>query len=157
MQSRCDKRKNHGLGPADFENPSKSSNSDNGEDEREKTIKFQECKRDDSGFMMKSHVILSLEDGLELWNSRMQWLKEHIFAKRQQQSKISHLKANLKSHEILLHLVRNKMKFRVHILGSRLSVSLQLFLTTVASNWIKSKPCRQPSHQRQVINLVWPQ
>ena len=104
IQSRCDECKNHGLDRADFESPSDSSNSDNGEDEREKTIKFQEWKRDDNGFMMKSHVSLSLEDGLELWNSRMQRLKEHIFAKRQQQSKISHLKTNLKSTEILLHV-----------------------------------------------------
>ena len=104
MQSRCDKCKNHGLDPADFGRPSESSNSDNGEDEHEKTIKFQECKRDDNGFMMKSHVILSLEDGLELWNNKMQRLKAHIFAKRQQQNKISYLKTNLKLNEIRLHV-----------------------------------------------------
>ena len=57
MQSRCDECKNHGLDPADFEKPFESCNSDNGEDERKKTIKFQEWKRDDNGFMMKSHVI----------------------------------------------------------------------------------------------------
>ena len=87
MQSRCDECKNHGLDPADFESSSESSNSDNDEDKREKTVKFQEWNRDDDGYMMKSHVILSLEDGLDLWNSRIQRLKEHIFAKSQQQSK----------------------------------------------------------------------
>ena len=57
MQSRCDECKNHGLDQADFEKPFESCNSDNGEDERKKTIIFQEWKRDDNGFMMKSHVI----------------------------------------------------------------------------------------------------
>ena len=104
MQSRCDKCKNHGLNPTNFESSSKSSNSDSDDDEREKTVKFQEWKRDDNGYMMKSRVILSLEDGLELWNTKIQRLKEHIFAKRQQQSKISHLKTHLKSNEILLHV-----------------------------------------------------
>ena len=104
MQSRCDKCKNHGLDPTDFESSSESCNSDNEEDEREKTVKFQDWRRDDNGYMMKSHMIFSLEDGLELSNSRMEWLKEHIFAKSRQQSKISHFKTNLKSNEILLQV-----------------------------------------------------
>ena len=104
MQSRCDECKNHGLDLAVFESPSESSNSDNGEDECEKTIKCQEWKTDDNGFMIKSHVIFSLEDWLELWYSRIQRLKEHILGKCQQQRKIYHLKTNLKSNEILLHV-----------------------------------------------------
>ena len=50
---RCDKCKNHGLDPADFESSSESSNCDNDEDEREKTVKFQDWRRDDNGYMMK--------------------------------------------------------------------------------------------------------
>ena len=104
MQSRCDKCKNHGLDPADFESSSESSKCDNDEDEREKTVKFQDWRRDDNGYMMKCRMIFSLEDGLELWNSRMERLKEHIFAISRQQSKISHFKTNLKSNEILLQV-----------------------------------------------------
>lgn len=85
MQSRCYKCENHGLDQADFESSSESSKSDNDEDNCEKTVKFQEWKRDDHGYMMKSHVIFTLEDGLELWNSRIHRLKESLFAKRQKQ------------------------------------------------------------------------
>ena len=38
--------------------------------------------------MMKSQVTLSTEDALTLWNSKVQRLKEYVFTKRQQQSKI---------------------------------------------------------------------
>ena len=54
--------------------------------------------------MMKSQVTLSIEDALTLWNSKVQRLKEHVFTKRQQQSKISYLKANIKVNEVLIHL-----------------------------------------------------
>ena len=54
--------------------------------------------------MMNSQVILSIEDALTLWNRKVQRLKEHIFTKRQQQSKISYLKANIKVNEVLIHL-----------------------------------------------------
>ena len=53
---------------------------------------------------VSSRMIFSLEDGLELWNSRMERLKKHIFAISRQQSKISHFKTNLKSNEILLQV-----------------------------------------------------
>ena len=46
----------------------------------------------------------SLEDGLALWNTRIQRLKEHIFVKRRHQSKISHLKTSIKANEIRLHV-----------------------------------------------------
>ena len=39
-----------------------------------------------------------------MWNSKVQRLKEHIFNKRQKQSKISYLKANIKVNEVLIHL-----------------------------------------------------
>ena len=111
MQSRCDKCKNRGLNPTNFESSSKSSNSDSDDDEREKTVKFQEWKRDDNGYMMKSRVILSLEDGLELWNTKIQRLKEHIFAKSQQQSKISHLKTpEIESNSVARRLRRELQK-----------------------------------------------
>ena len=54
--------------------------------------------------MMKSKVTLSTEDALTLWNSKVQRLKEHIFNKSQQQSKISYLKANIKVNNVLIHL-----------------------------------------------------
>ena len=53
---------------------------------------------------MKSQVTLSIEDAPTLWNSKVQRLKEHIFTKRQQQSKILYLKANIKVNEVLIHL-----------------------------------------------------
>ena len=58
--------------------------------------------------MMKSLVTLSTEDALTLWNSKVQRLKEHIFTKRQQQSKISYLKVNIKVNEVLIHLDYSK-------------------------------------------------
>ena len=54
--------------------------------------------------MMKNQVTLSIEDALTLWDSKVQRLKEHIFTKCQQQSKISYLKANIKVNEVLIHL-----------------------------------------------------
>ena len=53
---------------------------------------------------LASRVTLSIEDALTLWNSNTQRLKEYIFIKRQQQSKISYLKANIKVNAVLIHL-----------------------------------------------------
>ena len=104
MLSMCSECKDHQLNHANFESSTESCDSESDEGSCEKTIKFQEWKRGDNGYMMKSQVILSLEDGLALWNNKIQRLKEHIFAKRQQQSKISHLKTSIKANEILLHV-----------------------------------------------------
>ena len=56
--------------------------------------------------MMKRQVTLSTEDALTLWNSKVQRLKEHIFTKRKQQSKISYLK--IKVNKVLIHLDYSK-------------------------------------------------
>ena len=83
-----------------------AGHSDSGSEEKEidRTVGFYEWKRGDNGYMMNSQVILSIEDALTLWNRKVQRLKEHIFTKRQQQSKISYLKANIKVNEVLIHL-----------------------------------------------------
>ena len=39
-----------------------------------------------------------------MWNSKVHRLKEHVFTKCQQQSKISYLKANIKVNEVPIHL-----------------------------------------------------
>ena len=86
----------------------------------------------------------SLEDGLALWNTRIQRLKDHIFAKRQQQSKISHLKTRQMKFSYMLITVRTIkvriiMRSKVPILGSQpLAYSLPV-LTTDANNQIPSK------------------
>ena len=48
--------------------------------------------------MMKSHMFFSFEDGWSCGTPECSSLREHIFAEHQQQSKIPHLKANLKSN-----------------------------------------------------------
>ena len=73
-----------------------------------RTVGFYEWKRGDNGYMMKSQVTLSSEDALTLWNSKVQRLKEHIFTKRQQQSKISYPKTNIKVNEVLIHVDYSK-------------------------------------------------
>ena len=90
----------------DFEKTLSASHSDSDREEREfdRTVGFYEWKRGDNGYMMKSQVTLSIEDAPTLWNSKVQRLKEHIFTKRQQQSKILYLKANIKVNEVLIHL-----------------------------------------------------
>ena len=90
----------------DFEKTLSAGHSDSDSKEREfdRTVGFYEWKRGDNGYMMKSQVTLSIEDAPTLWNSKVQRLKEHIFTKRQQQSKISYLKANIKVNEVLIHL-----------------------------------------------------
>ena len=98
MLGQCDECNDYGLNPEDFENTLSGSHSDSDIEEREfdRTIGFYEWKRSDNGYIMKSQVTRSIEDALTLWNSKVQRLKEHIFTKRQQQSKISYLKTNIK-------------------------------------------------------------
>ena len=106
MLGQCDECNDHGLKPEDFEKTLSTGHSDSDSEEREfdRTVGFYEWKRGDKGYMMKSQVTLSTEDALTLWNSKVQRLKEHIFNKRQQQSKISYLIANIKLNEVLTHL-----------------------------------------------------
>ena len=106
MLGQRDECNDHGLKPEDFEKTLSAGYSDSDSEEREfdRTVCFYEWKRGDNGYMMKSQVTLSIEDPLTLWNSKVQRLKEHIFSKRQQQSKISYLKANIKVNEVLIHL-----------------------------------------------------
>ena len=54
--------------------------------------------------MMKSQVTLSIENTLTMWNSKIQRLKEHIFTKSQQQSKILYIKVNIKVNEVLIRI-----------------------------------------------------
>ena len=106
MLGQCNECDDHGLKPEDFEKTLSAGHSDSDSEEREfdRTVGFYEWKRGDNGYMMKSQVTLSIEDALTLWNSKVQRLKEHVFTKRQQQSKISYLKANIKVNEVLIHL-----------------------------------------------------
>ena len=106
MLGQCDECNDHGLKPEDFEKTLSAGHSDSDSEEREfdRTVGFYGWKRGDNGYMMKSQVTLSIEDAPTLWNSKVQRLKEHIFTKRQQQSKISYLKANIKVNEVLIHL-----------------------------------------------------
>ena len=98
MLGQCDECNDHGLNPEDFEKTLSASHSDSDSEESEfdRTIAFYEWKRGDNGYIMKSQVTRSIEGALTLWNSKVQRLKEHIFTKRQQQSKISYLKRNIK-------------------------------------------------------------
>ena len=106
MLGQCDECSDHGLKPEDFEKTLSASHSYSDSEEREldRTVGFYKRKRGDSGNIIKSQVTLSTEVALTLWNSKVQRLKEHIFNKRQKQSKISYLKANIKVNEVLIHL-----------------------------------------------------
>ena len=106
MLGQCDECSDHGLKSEDFEKTLSAGYSDSDSEEREfgRTVGFYEWKRGDNGYMMKSQVILSIEDALTLWNSKVQRLKEHIFTKRQQQGNISYRKVNIKVNEVLIHL-----------------------------------------------------
>ena len=110
MLGQCDECYDHGLKPEDFEKTLSASHSDSDSEERkfDRTVGFYEWKRGDNGYMMKSQVTLSIEDALTLWNSKVQRLKEHIFTKCQQKSKISYFKANIKVNEALIHLHYNE-------------------------------------------------
>ena len=110
MLGQCDECYDHGLKPEDFEKTLSASHSDSDSEERkfDRTVGFYEWKRGDNGYMRKSQVILSTEDTLTLWNSKIQRLKEHIFTKRQRQSKISYLNVNIKVNEVLIHLDYSK-------------------------------------------------
>ena len=110
MLGQCDECNDHGLKPEDFEKTLSTGHSDSDSEEREfdRTVGFYEWSKGDNGYMMKSLVTLSTEDALTLWNSKVQRLKEHIFTKRQQQSKISYLKVNIKVNEVLIHLDYSK-------------------------------------------------
>ena len=90
MLGQCDECYDHGLKPEDFEKTLSASHSDSDSEERkfDRTVGFYEWKRGDNSYMMKSQVTLSTEDALTLWNSKVQRLKEYVFTKRQQQSKI---------------------------------------------------------------------
>ena len=112
MLVQCDECNDHRLMPEDFEKTLPASHSDSDSEEREfdRSVGFYEWNRGDNCFMMKSQVTLSTEDGLTLWNSKVQRRKEHIFTKRQQQSGVSYLKVNINVNEVLIHLQSwNKM------------------------------------------------
>ena len=106
MLGQCDECNDHRLKPEDFEKTLSAGHSDSDSKKREfdRTVGFCEWKRGDNGYMMKSQAILSIEDALTLWNSKVQRLIEHIFTKRQQQSRILYLKSNIKVNEVLIHL-----------------------------------------------------
>ena len=106
MLGQCDECNDHRLKPEDLEKILSPSHSDSDSEEREfdRTVGFYEWKRGYNGYTMKSQVTLSTEDTLTLWNSKVQRLKEYIFNKRQQQSKSSYRKANIKVNEALILL-----------------------------------------------------
>ena len=81
----CIEYNDHGLKPEDFEKTLSAghSNSDSEKREFDRTVGFNEWTRGDNGYIIKGQVTLSTEDALNLWSSKVQRLKKHIFTKRQ--------------------------------------------------------------------------
>ena len=77
MMNLCDECRSHGLAEEDFTTQSslQSDLDDGSRDDCYSCIQFYQWKKKDAGYITKIHVVINVEQALELWQERVTALK----------------------------------------------------------------------------------
>ena len=59
-----------------------SESDDSSKDDCDSCIQFYQWKNNDAGFITKMHVVINIEQVLELWQEKITALNKHIYTKR---------------------------------------------------------------------------
>ena len=105
MMNLCDECSTHGLTEEDFTKKSSESDSDDtSKEDCDSCIQFYQWKKNDAGYITKMHVVINIEQVLELWQEKITALKKHIFPKRQQYAECKRMKAELRETELMIYV-----------------------------------------------------
>ena len=115
MMSLCSECKHHSLNVDDFdedddhedesdEQENEQSESSDTDSEDGDTVKYYQWKRGDDGYLTKMRIEADIDKTLNIWQSMVQVLKEHIYTKRKQFQEIRRLTDNLSPDKLLIHL-----------------------------------------------------
>ena len=77
---------------------------DNDGADAESSIGYYEWKQSDDGKIKKAFVTIFAEEAIDLFNSQLVTLKQHIYIKRKQVSRYNDMKDNLSNDQLLIHV-----------------------------------------------------
>ena len=84
------------VGDHEEENESSESDSDS---EASDVVKCYQWKRGEDGYLTKMRIETDIDEALNLWQSMIEILKEHIHTERRQFQEIRHLTDNLSAEQ----------------------------------------------------------
>ena len=151
MLNSCDELKHHGLSVDDIESGEENKD-DSDSDSETNMVRYYQWKRGDDRYLTKLMVEADANEVLDLWQSVVETLKEHIQYKRRQFKEILRITDSLNMDEILIiaktinESIRTKSK--AHISAKNHSAF------SPNARIIKMVNCQSQLRPRRVISRV---